>query len=93
VLIGFVINGNGLGVTSEELFISFGDENIVWGKEFNRLHIPLPENVRYGAMIAVAYYVIGRIQKELPAYFKDNIQEYTQFISSVFNEPISSIVE
>jgi hypothetical protein len=80
-------------VPSEELFISFGDENIVWGKEFNRLHIPLPENVRYGAMIAVAYYVIGRIQKELPAYFKDNIQEYTQFISSVFNEPISSIVE
>lgn len=80
-------------VPSDELFISFGNENTVWGKESSRLHIPLPENVGYGAMIAIAYYVIGRIQKELPAYFKENIQEYTQFISSVFNESISPIVE
>lgn len=80
-------------VPSQELFISFGAENILWGEEGSRMTIPLPEDVGYGAMMAIGYYVIGKIQKAHPPYFKQHIKEYTEQASQVFNETISPIVE
>ena len=80
-------------VPSQELFISFGANNTLWGQEDNRLTIPLPEWADHGAMMAIAYYVIGKIQKQHPAYFKDNIAAYTEEISTVFRERIHPIVD
>jgi len=78
---------------SNEMFISFGEVNDVWGKKENRLYVPMPENAHYAAMMAIGYYLIAQIQKAHPPYFKRNIEAYCQFISGVFNEDISPIVE
>jgi len=40
-------------VPSDELFISFGEENTMWGEPGQRFHIPLPENAGYAAMMAI----------------------------------------
>ena len=42
-----------------ELFISFGEENKIWGDPNNRLNIPLPKNAGYVAMMAIGQYVIS----------------------------------
>lgn len=78
-------------VPSNELFISFGVENKVFGK--NRLHVPLPKNADYVAMMAISYYIIGKIQKAKEPYFKKNIRRYAKFISEVFKEEITPIVD
>ena len=80
-------------VPSDELFISFGDENTMWGEPGQRFHIPLPENAGYVAMMAIGYYVIAQIQKQHPPYFKENITIYTEKASKVFGSEISTIVE
>jgi hypothetical protein len=78
-------------VPSNELFISFGKENGNIGKE--KLFIPLPKNADYGAMMAIGYYVIGKIQKSYPSWFKDNIEEYCKRASKTFGQEIKPIVE
>lgn len=78
---------------SDELFISFGEENTTWGALANRLFVPLPENAGYGAMMAVGYYVIGQIQKAYPDYFKDNIANYAAEASRIIGQPIAPIVD
>jgi len=80
-------------VPSGELFVSFGEENTMWGEPDQRLHIPLPENAGYAAMMAIGYYVIAQIQKQHPPYFKDNITLYTEKASNVFGSIINPIVE
>jgi hypothetical protein len=79
--------------SEREVFISFGDENNMFGIEKNRFHIPLPDTVGYAAMMAIGYYVIGQIQKQHLPYFKDNIKEYTQKASEFFVETVPVIVE
>jgi len=78
---------------SDELFISFGYENKTWGKPENRLNIPLPENAKYGAMMAVGYYVVSQIQKQHKPYFKENIASYTEQVAKIFGNTINPIVE
>jgi len=78
---------------SDELFISFGNENTTWGKPENRLFVPLPEKANYGAMMAVGYYVIAQIQKAYPHYFKANIVDYTAEVSKIFKSEIKPIVD
>ena len=78
-------------VPSEELFISFGEQNKTYGK--NRLFIPLPKWADYGTMMAIGYYVVGQIQKAHPPYFKKNIQQYTKRASKIFGSEIKPIVE
>jgi len=80
-------------VPSDELFISFGDENTMWGESGQRFHIPLPENAGYAAMVAIGYYIIAQIQKQHPPYFKENIALYTEKASKVFGGEIKVIVE
>lgn len=74
----------------KELFIAFGRENTTWGKE--RLNIPLPENATYPGMMAVGYYVTGKIQAQKPDWFKQSIIPFTQKASAVFGENIGPIV-
>lgn len=79
-------------VPSDELFISFGEENSTWGKPENRFFVPLPEKADYGAMMAVAYYVIGQIQKKHPPHFKENLESYVKEVSTIFKQAIDPIV-
>ena len=65
----------------------------MWGKPENRLFVPLPENADYGAMMAISYYVIAQIQKQRPAYFKQNIVQYMKEVSEIFGQTLSPIVE
>lgn len=76
-----------------ELFVSFGEENNLFGNPKNRLHIPLPAGADYAAMMAVGYYFIGQIQKQFPPYYKERIVAYTQETSEAFGSKISPIVE
>lgn len=78
---------------SRELFIAFGEPNTQWGEPEHRLNVPLPENANYGVMMAVGYYTVAQIQKSQPQYFKENIADYCDYISDVFGEDISPIVE
>lgn len=78
---------------SDELFISFGESNTTWGKPESRLTIPLPDGAGYAAMMAIGYFLVAQIQNAHPPYFKQNIAHYCNFISSVFAENISPIVD
>ncbi len=80
-------------VPSQELFISFGQKNFLWGDPDERFFVPLPLNANYGAMMAIGYYVIGQIQKAHPPYFKQHLIEYTKKASEIFGEEIKPIVE
>ena len=76
-----------------ELFISFGTENKHFGLPKNRLNLPLPEGAGAGEVLAVSYFVVGKIQKSHPAYFKNSIEEYTKQASELFGHAINPIVE
>lgn len=81
-------------VTSgDELFISFGIENVHFGLPKNRLSIPLPERAGYGALMAVGYFAIGKIQGSHRPYFKNNIVKYAEEASKIFGQTINPIVE
>jgi len=75
----------------KELFISFGHENKIFGK--NRYNVPLPKGASYATLMAVGYYVIGQIQKDNPAYFKKNIVAFTKAASKLFGSDIQPIVK
>jgi len=77
--------------SDKELFVYFGEKNRLFGTR--RLEIPLPKKADYGAMLAIAYYVTGCIQKQHPPYFRDNVEAFTKRISKVFRESIEPIVE
>ncbi len=58
------------------------------------LKIPLPKNCGPAAMMAIAYYVIGRIQDQYPQYFKKHIGEYLERNSKgSFGKVMNVIVE
>lgn len=78
---------------ADELFISFGEPNMTWGKPENRFNVPLPDGADYGAMMAVGYFVVAQIQKAYPHFFKDNIAQYTADVSEIFGQTITPIVE
>jgi hypothetical protein len=77
--------------TPKELFMAFGRENTTFGKE--RLNIPLPDNATYPAILATAYYVIGKIQAHKPDWFKQSIESFTQRASKLFGQKIDPIVK
>lgn len=80
-------------VPSDELFISFGEENTTWGNPDKRFFVPLPDTAGYAMMMAVGYYTIAQIQKQHPPYFKENIAAWAKDVSRIFNHPITPIVE
>lgn len=79
--------------SQKEFFISIGEENKIHGYKNNRLNIPLPKNPSFASIIATAYYVIGKIQKQNKPYFKENIERYTKEASKTFKQEIKPIVE
>lgn len=79
--------------SSKELFVSFGEENTIFGDQENRLFVPLPEDSDYAAMMAIGYVFIGHMQKQLPPYYKERIVAYTKETSLAFGSTINPIVE
>ena len=73
------------------MFVSFGREKMPLGKD--RLTIPLPENATYPAIMAIGYYVIGKLQAQKPAWFKESVESFTQRASEVFGQKIEPIVK
>tara|TARA_Y100000310_G_scaffold342531_1_gene446193 strand:+ start:472 stop:1407 length:936 start_codon:yes stop_codon:yes gene_type:complete len=79
-----------------ELFIDFSPDkrkNTKYGEKEHRIHIPLPKNADYGAMMAIGYYIVGKIQAQKPAWFKKNLQAYMQRVSKEYGYNIPAIVE
>lgn len=62
----------------KELFITFGAKESAPNVPGNHLVVPLPHDANYGALMAIGYYVIGKIQDAHPAYFKEHIQAYVE---------------
>jgi hypothetical protein len=75
----------------KELFLAFGHENTTLGKE--RLNILLPPNPTYPAILAVGYYVIGKIQAQKPPWFKESIESFAKRASEVFGQKIEPMVK
>ena len=80
--------------SDKELVIHFGGSRE--GHSIDKgdhLFIPIRKGASYGEMLSVGYFVIGKIQEAHPAYFKENIVEYTKDASEIFNQTINPIVE
>lgn len=62
--------------TPQELVISLGQKNEHFGDPDHRWDINLPEDSNFATIMAVTYYIVGRIQASKPPYFKENIARY-----------------
>ncbi len=77
---------------SKELLITFGD----WECDhtWDVFNIPLPKETGLAMMMAVSYYVIGKIQKSHPNYFQENIADYIERANkSGFSKGLNIIIE
>lgn len=75
-----------------ELAISFWE----WEFDFEntRVNFPLPDDISLAGMMAIWYYVIGKIQKSHPNYFQQNIWNYINRMNqSWFSKSLKVIVE
>lgn len=72
--------------SNKELFISFGKQNNIFGK--NRLNYSLPKNSNFGLMFCLGYYIIGKIQSQNPPWFKRSIKRYVKEASKLFKQKI-----
>ena len=79
--------------SEKELVISFG-ENKYFGLKTNRLEIKIPRNAGSSFIMALSYYLVGKIQATKPAYFKKNITSFCQTGPLAYgsNKPFSVIV-
>lgn len=81
--------------SKDELVITLGAENKFFGDPDNRWNIPLSEDINYAGIMAMTYYIIGRIQNSKPPYFKENIANYVNDYGPKaygFTEPFELIV-
>ncbi len=62
--------------TKNELVISINEKNEFFGDPESRWNISLDQNVNFAMIMAVTYYIVGKIQKSKPPYFKENIGNY-----------------
>jgi hypothetical protein len=77
---------------ADQCFISFG-ETVSYGNPGFRLTVPLPHEVSHGELMALGYYIIGKIQGAHHPYFKEHIGSYVQEAGRIFGHPLSVIVE
>lgn len=68
-------------------------ENSIVDKKRAHIEVPLSKDSSYGEVLALGYFIIGKIQEAHPAYFKENIVAYTKDASEIFNQTINPIVE
>lgn len=66
----FVIRSN------KELVITINEDNKYFGDPNHRWNISVPDSFSYAAMMAITYFIIGKIQTLKPGYYKENISNY-----------------
>jgi hypothetical protein len=76
-----------------EYFLNFGVPETRYAPRSRQHAIPLPQGAGPVAVLAVTYYVIGRIQRMHPPYFQESIRTYTLRAQEVFGQPVPIIVE
>lgn len=64
--------------TPQELVISLGQKNEFFGDPNHRWDIDLPVGFNFAAVMAITYYIIGKIQALKPPYYKENIVRYVK---------------
>lgn len=62
--------------SKDELVISIGSENKYFGEPSSRWNIFPPKSFDFAGMMALTYFIVGKIQKSKPQYFKENIGNY-----------------
>lgn len=62
--------------SEDELIISINNKNEYFGNPNCRWEINLPDYFDFAAIMAITYYIIGKIQSIKPQYYKENIQNY-----------------
>jgi len=77
---------------NKELCIQFGSGKVDFPND--KLIIPLPPKAGLATIMAIGYYVIGRIQENKPQWFKQNIASYIKKANSKpFGKGLKVIVE
>jgi hypothetical protein len=64
--------------TPEELVISLGQKNEYFGDPNHRWDIDLPQDANIAGIMALTYYIVGRVQASKPPYFQKNIARYAK---------------
>lgn len=62
--------------SKEELVISIGGKNEFFGDPDSRWEIPLEESAGYAEIMALTYFIVGKIQASRPPYFKEHIKNF-----------------
>lgn len=62
--------------SDKELVIVLGEGGECFGKKEHRVNLPIPKNTQYPFVMALTYYLIGKIQEIKPPLFKQNIRNY-----------------
>jgi hypothetical protein len=81
--------------SKDELVISINNENEQYGDPESRWNISVPENLSFAGIMAITYYIIGKIQGSEPPYFQENIENYVNDYGPKAygkNEPFELIV-
>lgn len=60
----------------KELVISIGQKNEYFGESESRWDIFPKEDIGFAGIMALTYYIVGKIQESKPQYFKENIGNY-----------------
>lgn len=60
----------------EELVISLGQKNEYFGDPNHRWDIDLPAESNFASIMAMTYFIVGKIQESKPPYYKENIERY-----------------
>lgn len=60
----------------QELVVSIGKKNEYFGEPESRWDIFPKEEIGFAGIMALTYYIVGKIQASKPQYFKDNIVNY-----------------
>lgn len=60
----------------KELVISAGEENKYYGLPEHRWQIELPADADFGMMMAINYYICGKIQAAKPPYFAEQVENF-----------------
>lgn len=80
---------------NEELVISLGQPNEFYGEPNSRWDISLPESLSFAGVMAITYYIVGKIQASKTPFFKENISNYVNDYGPKAygkNEPFDLIV-
>jgi hypothetical protein len=78
------IHAKTLVQSEKELYLAFGCDHKSIIHIGGGVNIPLPENAGYAAMMAVAYYTIGKIQAQNKPFYKERVGAYAEEQKKMF---------